>query len=343
MMTLAAALAAAGGAWGAVHSVRSDTEMRDVLEGPTLADGDVIEVANDYVKEDPRQYYITKRVTIRSAGNAIYTIRLADNTSGTQRAFDLRAALTLENITIVGYPYDPMTGSEIFVGISLQHPSAALTLGAGATLDNIAGDFAAIMMYDPAATVTICDGAVITNCHQTHGIGGAISLNAGTLTMTGGKIVDCVEDASQLVGFWWGAGAIWNTNTNNALIRISGGEITGCRGPTAGAIAAACPVYISGDCKIVSNRKIYANYADAGECNIYPMLDGGLENRGAQDVVRLEGELTGLVGVSYPDFAAYNARFGTYIAGAGATNFFHDVSPEYRGRISGGTLVWGST
>ena len=160
-------------------------------------------------------------------------------------------------------------------------------------------------------------GGTLTNCTANSTGGGAI-YNAGTLNLSGATISGCA--ATQGAG-----GAIYNAGPAT----VAGGEITGCQAYNyGGAIYSIGSLSFSGDPSITANK---AGRQGKTENNVRPDTDS---------LIRLVGDFSGTVGVTYPASVAEGQSFGVHVAGTGARNFFYDTAPSFKGQVSGSRLVW---
>lgn len=112
-------------------------------------------------------------------------------------------------------------------GILYIGPKDAVVMGANVTLRNSnSNDKAGAAVYINAAdaSLTMNDGAVITNCVTT-GNGGGVCVNNGTFTMNGGTIAECSAN---------NGGGVYLVDRTTVKLVMNGGAITGCNAKTTG-------------------------------------------------------------------------------------------------------------
>ena len=230
------------------------------------------------------------------------------------------------------------------------------------------------ILYIAGGSVTLGDGAVVRNndrtgsstgYHDSADRGGAVSVQAGTLTMLEGS---AIRDSASNGSIGDGAAlAVWGGATFN----MNGGEITGCYGQRWGAVRNSGTMTMSGDAKITGNMggqsnggvfhhgsgtltisgnaNITGNYlADGTPANLYQYVS-------AADpalAITLGGNFTGSIGVTQAtdsdieDPNAADSQFGVSSGNyAGASNFFSDVNSSLGGVIQASgdnsyILVW---
>ncbi len=205
----------AGCAMAATHSISSGSNLATLLNGSSLADGDVIEITADFSMS--ASYTISKRVTMRSSGNTVKTIRRGTAYNTRRYYFAITGQVTVENLVFDG----SSSSSGGYCMFYLNAANASLTLGSGVTVRNVFGSgeaLSAIRIRSGGGTLVLEEGSLISNCRNSGGPGGAIN-NAGTVVMAGGRITGCSTTSASYAG-----GAINNTGT----LTISGGEIDAC-------------------------------------------------------------------------------------------------------------------
>ncbi len=245
-----------------------DAAIEAVLEGATEATvitllGDAQITGNTVANE--AHYYLIKNkkikiegegrtVTVKNVSKETYT---ADGSnSGSSWIKVENTELTLENVTFQSETPDSTLGGGNRAPYGMLHlnNNAKLTLNSGATLKGIARNGGALFIEGGNITVTMNDGAVITDSISNFyapvtmfsggnmqfimngGVikngtgnskdGGAVSVMAGTFTMNGGEIKGALGKNKEL-------GAVYVSGINgNAKFIMNGGSITGnkCNG-----------------------------------------------------------------------------------------------------------------
>lgn len=245
-----------------------DAAIEAVLEGATEATvitllGDA-QITGNTVANEAHCYLIkNKKIKIEGEGRTVTVKNVSKETytadgsnSGSSWIKVENTELTLENVTFQSETPDSTLngGNRAPYGMLHLNNNAKLTLNSGATLKGIARNGGALFIEGGNITVTMNDGAVITDSISNFyapvtmfgggnmqfimngGVikngtgnskgGGAVSVMAGTFTMNGGEIKGALGKNKEL-------GAVYVSGINgNAKFIMNGGSITGnkCNG-----------------------------------------------------------------------------------------------------------------
>ena len=344
------------------------TENRLVELVNNAKDGDIIELQNNLTVN--ANLNIRKKITIRSKGNNLYTIK----NKGKSYINNIHPGATLELTNIVYDCAEMRQNVDVFLLMpqTIENSTtniARMILHNGATVKNakLASNSKkenAVFHVKEGAVLTIREGSAILDCvnESTPGKGGAICCDYGTIIMTGGTIAGCRAKAAG--GAIHTDGTRVNSADNYGInargdIYISGGYITNntCgNGYYGGGIylGNSGPVlHITGTAVISNNFSgtiaddVSTYNLDAAHANRLKLVDYHDSHPAG---FTYAGQLfTGWVGVRYPDKTKIpdpqNEQFGAvweYFNGTQleSRQFFWNGDNEYRGRMVENSLRW---
>ena len=207
--------------------------------------------------------------------------------TGTLFTLNANEELTLSNVTLDGRANADQLLSEV-TAVSrnsmfhLSNNSPQLTLDNGATVQysRVTSSYSAIRLSTNGSTLNINAGAVIDSCAgiNSNSVGGAVRLDYGTLTMTGGTVSNC-SSVGNGGAFYLQRGTTTisggtisgNTASNgggiyvdsNASLTMSGGTIGGnLASNQGGGIYANANITLKGDATIEWNGLTNSNVAN---------------------------------------------------------------------------------